>query len=265
MMKNFKSVLKEVNVIVDEVMAFDIILTSVLIFLGFYLGLMLINLNPWYALFPTLVYFAFLLYIDLNTNKYKIVENKYAPLYEKLRTAADNVNVQNEVVEELDKEVIDDLKNVRVSSFVKIRRVSYKVLGSVILCLLILFASIYGVSFGDFNVALETVKDFVYKEGGAGGGSGLGDELVSGTGEGEGGEIFGEESIAKLGMNELEIRIKQPTIEMIGSEVYEVPDKEFEETFPDEIFAVSSGSYEEKITIENQKLVKDYFNELSKS
>ena len=263
-MNTFKSVLKEVNMIVDEVMAFDIILTSVLIFLGVYLGLMLINLNPWYSLFPTLVYFGFLLYVDLNTNKYRIVENKYALLYEKLRTAADNVDVKNEIIDELDQEVVNDLRNVRVSSFVKIRRVSYKVLGSIVLCLVILFASIYGVNFGDFNVAFDAVKDFVYKEGGAGSGSGLGDELVSGKGEGEGGDIFGEDSIAKLGMQELEIKIKQPTIEMVGSEIYEVPEKEFEETFPDEIFAVSSGSYEEKITIENQKLVKDYFNELSK-
>lgn len=262
-MKNFGKVLKEVDIIVDEVLAFDIILTSVLIFLVGYLALMLINFNPWYALWPTLVYLAFLLYIDLNTNKYKIVENKYAPLYEKLRTAADNVNIENEVVDELENEVVRDLGNVRVSSFVKIRKVSYKVLGSVILCLVILFASIYDVNFGDWNTAFDMVKDLVYKEGGAGNGSGLGDELVAGKG-GEGEDIYGEESIARVGMHEFEIRIKQPTMEIIGTEIYEVPEKEFEETFPEEIFAVSSGSYEEKITIENQKLVRDYFKELSR-
>jgi len=263
-MKGFKNILKEVNVNVDEVLAFDIILTSVLIFLGFYLGLMLFNLNPWYALFPTLVYLAFLLYIDLNTNKYKIVESKYAPLYEKLRTAADNVNIENEVIDELEQEVARDLRNVRVSSFVKIKRVSSKVLASVILCLVILFVSIYNVNFGDFSATFDGIKDLIYKEGGAGEGGELGDELVAGKGNGDE-DIYGEESIARIGMQEMEIKIKQPTMEIIGSEIYEVPEKEFEETFPDEIFAVSSGSYEEKITIENQKLIKDYFKELSKS
>ncbi len=260
-MKNFRKVLKEVNVIVDEVLSFDIILTSVLIFLGFYLGLMLLNLNPWYSLFPTLVYLSFLLYIDLNTNKYKIVEDKYAPLYEKLRTAADNVDMENEIIDELEHQVVTDLRNVRVSSFVKVKKVSYKVLGSVLLCLAILFASMYNIHFGGLGIALDKVRDIV--SGGVGEGEGIGDELVAGLGEGEG-DIYGEESIAKIGMEELEIKIKQPSVEIIGSEFYEVPEKEFEETFPDEIFAISAGSYEERITIENQKLVKDYFKELSK-
>jgi hypothetical protein len=260
-MKAFRKVLKEVNVIVDEVMAFDIILTSVLIFLGFYLALMLININPWYSLFPTLGYLSFLLYIDLNTNKYKIVEDKYAPLYEKLRTAADNVDMENEIIDELEHQVVTDLRNVRVSSFVKVKRVSYKVLGSVLLCLAILFASMYDINFGDLDIALDKMRDIV--SGGVGEGEGIGDALVAGLGEGEG-DIYGEESIAKIGMEQLEIKIKQPSIEIIGSEFYEVPEKEFEETFPDEIFAISSGSYEERITIENQKLVKDYFKELSK-
>lgn len=262
-MKNFNKVLKEVNVIVDEVLAFDIILTSALIFLGCYLALMLINLNPWYSLFPTLAYLVFLLYIDLNTNKYKIVENKYAPLYEKLRTAADNVDKENIVVDELEHEVVNNLRNVRISSFVKIKRVSYKVLGSVILCLIILFASIYNVNFGDWSITFEEIKDFIYKEGGAGEGGELGDDLVAGKG-GEDEDIYGEESIAKIGMQEVKIKIKQASLEVIGSEIYEIPEKEFEETFPDEIFTISSGSYEEKITIENQKIVKNYFKELSK-
>lgn len=262
-MKHFKRVLREVNLIVDEVLAFDIILTSVLIFLGFYLVLMFFNLNPWYSLFPTLGYLAFLLYIDLNTNKYKIVENNYAPLYEKLRTAADNVEVENEIVDELEDQVVADLRNVKVSSFVRIKRISYKVLGSVILCLIILFVSIYGINFGDL-VDFDRVWDIVYKEGSGVGGEGVGDELVVGTGEGEG-DIYGGESIAQLGMQQIEIRIKQPSMEIIGSQIYEIPDKEFEETFPDEIFISSAGSYEERITIENQKLIKDYFNELSKS
>lgn len=263
-MKNFKNVLKEVHVIVDEVLAFDIILTSVLIFLAFYLALMLFNLNPWYALFPTLAYLSFLLYVDLNKNKYKMVEDKYAPLYEKLRTSADNVGIENEIVDELEKEVVGDLRNVRVSSFVKMKRVSYKVLGSVILCLLILFASIYNVNFGDLGLKLDMIKDLVYKEGSGEGGSELGDELVVGEG-GEGEDIYGEESIARIGNQDLEIKIKQASFEVVGSEVYEVPEKEFEETFPDEIFAIAAGGYEEKITIENQKLVKDYFKELSKT
>jgi len=261
-MKGFKEILKEVNIIVEEVLAFDIILTSVIIFLAFYLGLMLISINPWYALFPTLAYLIFLLYKDLNTNKYKMVEGKYAPLYEKLRTSADNVDRENEVVYELQDDVVKDLKNVPVSSFVKIKRVSAKILGSIILCLLILFASIYNIRFGDFNFALDKLKEIIYTEG-TGEGNQSGYELVAGKG-GKEGDIYGEESVAKIGNQQLQIKIKQATLEIASAQIYEAPEKQFEETFPDEIFATASGGYEEKISIEDQKLVKEYFKELSK-
>ncbi|MBU0628976.1 MAG: hypothetical protein KKC75_07330 [Nanoarchaeota archaeon] len=264
-MKGFKAILREVNFIVTAVLIFDIILASVLIFLSFYLALMLFSLNPWYSLLPTIICLGFLVYKGNMTNKYRIVEEHYQPLYEKLRTSADNVEQDNVVVDELEKEVVKDLQNVRVSSFVKIDRISYKVLGCILLCLIILFVSIYNVSFGDFNLGLDKVKELVYKSGGAGSGNSTGDELVSGTG-GEGDQdIFGENSMAKIGNNELEIKIKQPSLEIVGSMIEEIPEREFEETFPDEISMTSSGSYEDKITLENQKLVKDYFKELSKS
>ena len=262
-MKRFNKVLKEVNFIVDEVLAFDIILTSVLIFLSFYLVLMLIELNPWYSLFPTLAYFIFLLYRDLSTSKYNVVEAHYAPLYEKLRTSADTVNDSNEIVDELQKEVFNDLKNVRVSSFVKIKRISYKVLGSVILCLLILFASIYNINLGQWDV-FEDLKEIIYREGSGEGGDSLVDDLVSGKDGGKDDDIYGDDSIAAIGNQEVKIQIKQASIEIIGSELSELPDREFEEAFPDDIFAISSEGYEETITVENQKLVKDYFEELRK-
>jgi hypothetical protein len=262
-MKEFKKILNEVNVIVEEVLAFDIILTSVLIFLLFYLILMLINFNAWYALFPTLAYLLFLLYKDLNKNKYKMVEANYKPLYEKLRTAADNVDVENEIVDDLEKEVTQDLTNVPISSFVKLKKVSYKVLGSVILCLVILFASIYNVNFGDWNAAFEGIKDYVIGETSGTGGGLRGDELNAGT-EGGDAELYGEESMAQIGNEEVQITIKQSTAEVIGSELHELPDREFEETFPDEIFTTAAAGYEEKITVENQELVKNYFKELSK-
>jgi len=261
-MKDFRKVLKEVNLAIDEIMAFDIILTSVLIFLIFYFFLMMFNLNPWYSLFPTLAYLAFLLYIDMNKNKYKIVEDKYAPLHEKLRTAADNVHLDNMVVEELEEEVTKDLSNVNVSSFVKLSRVSYKVLGSVILCLLILFASIYNMHFGDLSLVLDKADEFIRGSGG-GVSDGKGNILAAGEGEGED-DIFGQQGMAALGNSETQVKIRQPSVEIIGTDENTIPDKEFEETFPDEIFAVSSGAYEEKITVENQQLVKDYFKEISK-
>ncbi len=259
-MKDFKSVLKEINRILDEILVFDIILNSVIIFLTCYLGLMLLSLNPWYALFPTLAYFIALLFRDIKKNKYMMVEEKYTPLYEKLRTSVDNADVNNEVVEELKKEVINDLRNVKVSSFVRMRRITAKVFSCVFLCFIILLLAMYGIQLANFNLKFEKVKELIYGIGKGGGDEG-GDELTAGSGEGDE-NIYGREHIAKLGKEELKIKIKMPTIETI-SEIEEPPEREFEEAFPDEIFTSASGAYEEKIAIENQKLVKEYFKKLS--
>ena len=261
-MKDFKQVLKEVNVILDEVLLFDVILNSVLIFLGTYLVLMILNLNPWYSLLITLAYFVALLYRDIKKSKYKMVENAYEPLYESLRTAADNADAENEVVEELKQEVVSNLRHVPVSSFVKTPRITGKILASVLLCFTILLAAIYNIAIPEFG--LDIPKSFTELVLGSGEGSGD----AEGTGVNKGGgaedELYGEDGVAELGDEELTMTIKKSNVESIGLLVQDPPIREFEETFPDEVFATSSGSFEEKISLENQQLVKKYFKELSK-
>ncbi|MBI2138013.1 hypothetical protein HYU13_00335 [Candidatus Woesearchaeota archaeon] len=260
---NFRKVLKEVNLILDEVLLFDVILNSVIIFLAVYLALVLLNFNPWYALFPTLGYFVYLLYIDVRQNKFVMVEKAYTPLYERLRTAADNVDKENEFVQALQEEVVEALKKVQVSSFVRIPRITGKMLASVFLCFAILLAAIYNVNLGsiDFSFA-DKLKGFMYGQGEEGDGEGT-FENVAGLGGSE--DIFGEESLSVIGAQELDIRLQQASIEVSSSELEDPPQSDFEEAFPDEISATSTGSFEEKINVEDQKLIKEYFKELARA
>lgn len=259
---NFKKALREVNIVLDEVLVFDVILNSVLIFLGVYLALVLLNMNPWYALYPTLGYFIYLLYEDVTKNKYLMVEKAYAPLYERLRTAADNTEKENELVAALQMEVVAALRNVPVSSFVKTPRITAKIFASVLLCFAILLAAIYNINMGRVQWGIsDKMKGIFYGSGDSGKGGGT-FELAAGQNVDD--DIFGNETIAKIGDEALTMRIQQASFEVMASELEDPPRRDFEELFPDEITATASGSFEEDINTEHQKLVKDYFKELSK-
>jgi len=122
-MKNFINVIKEIHKTLNFIIIFETILNAVIFFLVVYFLLSLVNLFPILALIPALVYFAARLYVNSKRDERRIVEGKYEPLKEKLRTAADNIREENPVVNELEEEVIQDLKHVGLSSFVQTKRI----------------------------------------------------------------------------------------------------------------------------------------------
>src|SRR3989338_10653213 len=140
-MKDFIKVIKEINRTIDFFMFFESFLNAAIFFLAVYFVLSLVNLYPISALIPALIYFILMLYVHSREDKRKIVESKYEPLKEKLRTAADNVNEDNPVVNELEEEVITDLKHVGLSSFIQTKPVSYKIFVTILLSFAIVFAT----------------------------------------------------------------------------------------------------------------------------
>lgn len=252
--------MKEINSTLNHIILFDNILNSLIIFLSVYLVLSIFSFYPIAALAPALVYLTAISYISIVGNKAKIVEGKYANLNEKLRTAADNIQLENPVVEALQEEVIEEIKEVRASSFYNQRRTSLKILASVILCFLIVFVATLNLDFLNFRVLIDNIQ-LIEKEilGAEEGGE------IPSAGEGDSRDIYGEESIATLGGKELEIEIKPVNYEINVKSIGDVAEKkQFEEEFPEEVFASSTEGFEENIPIDHQELVKEYFKELAK-
>ena len=140
-MKQFSSVVKEINRTLTELILFENIVNTTLVFLVFYLVLSVLDFHPLLALLPALGYLGFYSYMSLKASKPMIVESKYAPLKEKLRTATDNIGRENPVVEELEYEVTSEMKNVGLSMFINPRTLSYKIFAVMLLSFLIIFAS----------------------------------------------------------------------------------------------------------------------------
>ncbi|MBI2208357.1 hypothetical protein HYU50_02575 [Candidatus Woesearchaeota archaeon] len=257
-MKTFIKVVKEINNTLNFLIIFESALNAAIFFLVVYLLLSLINLYPILAVIPAAVYLAARMYANSKADKRVIVENKYAPLKEKLRTAADNIKEENPVVNELQEEVIYDLKNVGLSSFINTKQVSYKILATILLSFAIVFATTMNLYIVDLNQFLGSIPDTISKL------SLMKRSSNTPIGDvNESSDIYGDSKLAVLGEQQIDIRIKPVNYEVSVREEGDVEQKQFDEIFPREVDIKQSSAYEENIPQEQQELVKNYFNKLA--
>jgi len=256
-MKNFIRVIKEINRTLNFLIFFETTINAAIFFLVVYLLLSLINLFPILALIPAIVYFAARLYVNSKIDKRVAVERKYEPLKEKLRTAADNIEEENPVVNELQDEVVHDLKNVGLSSFISTKRISYKIMTTILLSFAIVFATTLNLYVVDLNKFLGNIPEFL---------NNVNPLRASNSPLGEINEsedIYGDSKLAVLGEKEIDIRIKPVNYEVNVREEGDLEQKEFGEIFPSEVAIEQSSAFEENIPEEQQELVKNYFNKLT--
>lgn len=257
-MKNFIKVIKEINITLNFFIIFETILNAVIFFLVVYFLLSLINLFPLLAVVPALVYFAARLYVSSKRDKRRIVEGKYEPLREKLRTAADNIKDENPVVNELEDEVVQDLKHVGLSSFIQTKRVSYKIFTTIFLSFVIVLATMLNLYVVDLNELFSNIPGVIdnFRIGKRGN-----NILIGEINESE--DIYGDSKLAVLGNKEIDIKIRPVNYEVNVREEGDVEKKQFDEIFPREVAIEQASAFEERIPEEEQELVKSYFNKLA--
>ena len=253
-MKQFQNVVKEINRTLNEIILFENVVNTTLVFLVFYLILSTIDFNPLFALIPALLYLGFYSYMSFKSYKPLIVESKYSPLREKLRTAADNIGRESPIVEELEYEVTSEMKNVSLSMFINPRTLSYKIFAVMLLSFLIIFVTTLNLKLLEF--ARQKVPD-IFERSPKGVGNFVATKLETSE------DIYGKEDVAKLGDKELNIRIKPVDFKINVKEEGEAQQQRFETIFPKELAVKETVAYEENIPQEQQELVKNYFKKLA--
>ena len=257
-MKLFINAIKEINRTLEFLIIFESILNAVIFFLAVYFLLSLVNLYPILAIIPTLVYVGIRLYVNSKSDKRLIVESKYAPLKEKLRTAADNMDKDNPVVDELEEDVMSDLKNVSLSSFIHTKGVSYKIFAAIALSFIIVLSTTLNLYIVDLSSFLSNLPDALDNIGS----KRSANSLLGETNESE--DIYGENKLAVLGDKPIDIRIRPVNYEVNVREEGDVEKKQFDEIFPKDVNIEQASALEEKIPEEQQELVKNYFNNVNK-
>src|SRR3989338_610903 len=252
-MKQFKDVIKEINRTLTQIIIFENLTNTTLVFLAFYFIFSIFDINPIFAAIPSGLYLSYYTWASFTTSKHLLVENKYAPLREKLRTAADNMDVDNPIVEELEYEVTTEMKNVGLSMFLNPRTLSYKIFAVMVLSFMIIFAATMDLRI--IELARQAAPDIF--EGPKGVGNLAAVKLNTSD------DIYGKNDVAKLGDDELSIKIKPVDFKINVREEGDAEQREFETVFPQEVTVKETTSYEEDIPIEQQELFKNYFNNLA--
>lgn len=257
-MEKFIKLIKEVNRTLNGIIIFETLINTIIIFLGIYLFLSLFNLYPISAIIPAFVYFFISGNVKIRRNKIKIVENKYKPLQEKLRTAADNFNLESPVVDELQNEVMHEIKNVGTSEFLHTKKVSYKVLASILLSFIIVFTSTLNVQLLDLTSIFGGLPEIMNKLPIRRSENAF---VEVNTSE----DIYGKSSLAVLGNKELEIKIQPVNFEISVKDTGEIEQKQFDEIFPRDVNIESGSAFEEnERTQEENEIIKSYFKKLVK-
>lgn len=264
--ENFPKIKKEIKSSIGSLLVFDTIIDSLAIFAALYLIFMLLTINSLYAAPISAAYFVLALYLRLGKNKLVMVEKKYTELDEKLRTAADNIRLKNEIAENLDKEIAQEIKGVELSSFFGSRKNTIKITGMILMCFLIVFLSSLNTGFLDIKLFVEDVIKPKPIDDSAGigvdvQGTPLGTEVFFSPVTS--GDIYGESSMAPGNVTQ-QLEIDPVGYEMNIRQEGSSYDEEFEDHFPKEVFAQSAEAHEESIPIEKQELVKRYFKEVAR-
>ncbi|MFH1642225.1 MAG: hypothetical protein ABIC04_04965 [Nanoarchaeota archaeon] len=269
-MKNFKTAITEIYTSLNSILIFEDLLSGVLIFLIGYILLLLFNLNVFYSILPAVIYLVYEISKHLNKNlnndKLKIVEDVYPNLNEKIRTAADNTYMENPVTDELQSEVLKDLRNVRLSSFFSTKKTTYKLFACIIICFLIVIVALLNFKLADFGIKFK--KDPGYLTGGFSNESS--DSDIASAGSAGSDNIFGEESVATLGSEQLNIELNSLSFELTNvRKETDIPISDFEQSFPDEVEMLqncdSDCVLENDIPVDQQELVKKYFIKLAET
>ena len=258
--KKFSKLLREINVLFDNMIIFNTLLMAIIIFLSSYMVLSVLGINIIFSIIPPIIYISIYLFIELRKNKYLMVENRFENLNEKIRTAADNIYSENPIVDELRQEVSRDIKAVDYASFFSEKRTSYKVLLIILLCFGVLFLAQYDV---EFKLDLEKAWGFI--QGGEGeAGEGIFSDIISAATGGKDTDIFGEEYLAELGEEKMTISMNRVGYEINMEDVKDPGDTEFEDSlFPPDIGLEESEGYIPPDFGENREIIKNYFRSMA--
>jgi len=241
-MAEFRNALKEIHEVQNRVILFNTFLSSLLVFLLCFFVLRLFNFYYWgISVAVFMIYFAISLQFGISSKNLMDIEKKNPFLAEKLRTAADHSNIVNYVVLKLHENVMNALKDVKISSFIDVRRLTYVVFAIIMALGLVMFSAsndllIYDLEAGIKSISFNGNKDIL-------------DGIVPNS------LIEADVSIEELNEN-AEIK-----------DIVLVTDKHHEKRdlyLPEDIFELSDKSFEEELPKKKRIYIRKYFGEIRK-
>lgn len=268
-MRGFQKVVNEIRWSVAQVLLIPVLLEGVIAFLLCYTVLSYFNFYPFLSFVPALLWVIYKAVLFLRIDKIKLVERYYPHLHEKLRTAADYSNQSDIMVDELHKEVLQDVRDVATSAFLSRTDLLKKTFAVILLSFVLLSITHFGLDSEGLKLKIkeklaEAIDKALVEKGTSIFNNTLEQRGGSGVGVGINSDIFGKQNLAKLGDEQLDVMINPASVDFKIGKIEDPEKKDFQSVFPTDVYLEQSSTYEEKIPKEQQELVKRYFKELGK-
>ncbi|HLD12500.1 MAG TPA: hypothetical protein VJB87_02790 [Candidatus Nanoarchaeia archaeon] len=239
---------------------YTITINTLLTFLVIYFITTITNLPWYYSTLPTIIAAIYFTRKNLKSIKYQDVEQRVPLLKEKLRTAADNINKDNIIVNQLHQEVIKEMKMIRTSMFLAPLQSTYKMVLLGVIAFGIVFIAAMNVQLFDANLLIQDLGNYV-----TGNQKDLG-EIDIAIQEGDD-NIYGEESIVDYGNEFLDLGINTADGNLDYNKQKAASQLNFNGRYPteEELQGKADSAYiEKKLAKDDEEIVKKYFNEISK-
>ena len=244
-MRPIIAMLRELRGEIRKIIVLDSLVDAVIIFLVCYILLVLLHIYPLLAVLPGGIAYYLLYRRKRESSSLADVERKNPQLQEMLRTAADNVNEDNTMVNALAQDVLARMQRVASSSFMDLRHLFVKLAAISLLFIVAIYfvsANIQVLSYDNLIKGINYLPKKI-----------LGDK--------DG--LFGDESLATLSRENVAIELDPLSYEINLDQVKPAPEKAFRDQFPSEVVAQGARAFEENIPQDQQQLVKDYFEQLN--
>ncbi len=252
--------IREARIAVLQIVLFNSIIDSLVMFLILVLGCLLLALPVWWSVIPGLVYAIVHTKGNLNDVSIKSIEKRFPELHEQLITVADNLKEENDIINDLNAEVLRKMRDVRTSSFLNFGKLTRELSVMAVISFVIIGMSAFDVEFLDLKDTIKELRDFKPLQH-----YDINEELLEFEESQNLSEILGEKSIQELGQQQLDLEINPLMSDVDIGTIHDPEERQFREVPPSEIRAITDTSFEEDIPKQYQRIVKTYFKEITKS
>ncbi len=246
-MEEIKSALHEVYSTQNKVILLTTFLESIVVFLLTYSILLLINFYKNLSILVAIGYFLYKGYKRVNNKSLRDVETKNPFLAEKLRTVADTLLFDNIMVNKLRETVIKDLAEVRISTFIDMKKL-FKI--TTVMCILAvanIFLGVYHVQVIDLEGMINHLNlNF-----------NLRDKFLKG---------YISQSLLDANANINDINKDQQLNEL--NDLMQLRNNNLlkkNEKLPEDLFKSSDKSFEEQLSKKKRIYIRDYFSSIRKA
>lgn len=251
-----KQAIAELKSTVKSIATAQIILDTMACFMIALFVFVLTTIKWYWAAVPAVIYSLIHVPSVLKAAKLRNIEKQVPMLEEQLRTAADNTNKDSQIVEDLCEDVVKMVRQVTTGEFIKFGKISTRLITLIVLSFLIIFASATDVRLVNAKELMQKTKQiaFQYYE--------INQSMLSFV-ENETEEIYGNRSLAELGYEQMKMQITPIESDIdVGKTSESRPEAGRAMTSVSEQITPEEA-YQENIPKDYQKIVKEYFNQIT--